>query len=413
MCHVNMDILNSYCRYKYILLSCIFVTLIVIVTLGYVCTDQLCAFNSWTYSQTKYNNWNTLNLKHVVDNMGKPVSFLSHPFAADSDSSRSKSKFSFEDMLKDRGFRFDIKGSDVIVFLHIQKTGGTAFGRHLVSDLALEKPCSCKHGRKKCKCARPDSEGRSWLFSRYSTGWKCGLHADWTELTNCVDSAMDQTEKESSKRRYFYITLLRDPVARFLSEYRHVQRGATWKTARHLCGGRTPTNEELPPCFDGKDWSDVTLQQFINCKSNLAMNRQTRMLADLTLVGCYNQSIMPRRQREVMMLASAKQNLQRMAFFGLCEFQKLSQYLFENTFHLKFRQPFQQLNETRSSLTLNEITEKELQQIQNLNKLDLELYDFAKKLLMERYVKLKFLKIDFESQPQENQIIDQIFGMED
>ena len=28
-------------------------------------------------------------------------------------------------------FEFDIKGSDVIVFLHIQKTGGTAFGKHL------------------------------------------------------------------------------------------------------------------------------------------------------------------------------------------------------------------------------------------------------------------------------------------
>ena len=28
---------------------------------------------------------------------------------------------------------------------------------------------------------------KNWLFSRYSTGWKCGLHPDWTELTGCVD----------------------------------------------------------------------------------------------------------------------------------------------------------------------------------------------------------------------------------
>lgn len=183
--------------------------------------------------------------------------------------------------------------------------------------------------------------------------------------------------------------MIREPVSRFLSEYRHVQRGATWKTARHLCGGRTPTKEELPPCFEGKDWSDVTLQQFMNCKSNLAMNRQTRMLADLTLVGCYNQSVMSQRQREVLMLASAKQNLQRMAFFGLCEFQKLSQYLFENTFHLKFLQPFEQLNETRSSMTLNQISQNDLQRIKNLNKLDLSLYEFAKALLFDRYKRLK------------------------
>ncbi|KAG8195101.1 hypothetical protein JTE90_013579 [Oedothorax gibbosus] len=340
--------------------------------------------------------------------MGKPLSFLSHPLIGKSDMYRMN-KLSFEDMLKEPDFEFDIKGSDVIVFLHIQKTGGTAFGKHLVKNLALEQPCSCKKGRKKCKCSRPHSEDKLWLFSRYSTGWKCGLHADWTELTNCVDSAMDQTERKSSKRRYFYISLLRDPISRFLSEYKHVQRGATWKTARHLCGGRLPTKEELPSCFDGKDWSDVTLEQFLSCKSNLAMNRQTRMLADLTLVGCYNETVMTKRQREVMMLASAKQNLQRMAFFGLCEFQKLTQYLFENTFHLQFLQPFQQLNETRSSATLAEISKEDLQRVKDLNRLDLELYNFAKSLLMQRFTQLKKSNVNYEIEMEGQRIIDQIF----
>ena len=32
------------------------------------------------------------------------------------------------------------------------------------------------------------SGSKNWLFSRYSTGWKCGLHPDWTELTGCVDT---------------------------------------------------------------------------------------------------------------------------------------------------------------------------------------------------------------------------------
>lgn len=198
-------------------------------------------------------------------------------------------------------------------------------------------------------------------------------------------------------------------MARFLSEFRHVQRGATWKTARHLCGGRVPTKEELPPCFEGKDWSDVTLEKFINCKSNLAMNRQTRMLADLTLVGCYNQSMMTKRQREVMMLASAKQNLQRMAFFGLCEFQKLSQYLFENTFHLKFLQPFEQLNETRSSMIINKISEEDLQRIKDLNKLDLALYDFAKALLMDRYKRLNKYEMSKISDYHDENTLNEIF----
>ncbi|XP_015908894.1 heparan-sulfate 6-O-sulfotransferase 3-B [Parasteatoda tepidariorum] len=404
-----MESVFNYFRFRYILTLCISGTILGIFIFGYLCSEQVCAFNSWTYSQTQPSQWNRFSLRNVVDNMGKPLSFLSHPSLAKSDVYNSKSKLSFEDMLNEPDFEFDIKGSDVIVFLHIQKTGGTAFGRHLVRNLALERPCSCLKGKKKCKCSRPHSEDRLWLFSRYSTGWKCGLHADWTELTNCVDSAMDQTEKESSKRRYFYISLLRDPISRFLSEYKHVQRGATWKTAKHLCSGRTPTKEELPPCFEGKDWSDVTLENFMNCKSNLAVNRQTRMLADLTLVGCYNQSVMTERQRNVIMLASAKQNLQRMAFFGLCEFQKITQYLFENTFHLKFLQPFQQLNETHSSLTLSEINENDLQKIKDLNKLDIALYEFAKSLLMQRYNQLKKFKSSIENFSNDGNVIDRMF----
>jgi heparan sulfate 6-O-sulfotransferase HS6ST1 len=50
-------------------------------------------------------------------------------------------------------------------------------------------------------------------------------------------------------------------------------------------------------------------------------------------------------------LASAKTNLERLAYFGLTEEQHLSQYLFQQTFQLEFRVPFQQFNTTHSSLT--------------------------------------------------------------
>lgn len=148
-------------------------------------------------------------------------------------------------MLND-DFTFDMDSHDVMVFLHMQKTGqlflsyshfgitiiniigGTSFGKHLVHDLDLQRPCTCPLTRKRCYCFRPHSN-QSWLFSRYTTGWKCGLHADWTELTNCVDGKLDEIEGTQIKRRYFYITLLREPISRYLSEFRHVQRGATWK----------------------------------------------------------------------------------------------------------------------------------------------------------------------------------------
>lgn len=177
--------------------------------------------------------------------------------------------------------------------------------------------------------------------------------------------------------------MLRDPVSRYLSEWKHVQRGATWKTALHMCDGRPPTQDELPACYSGEDWTGVPLVDFMNCPSNLANNRQVRMLADLSLVGCYNMSSISELERGRLLLASAKANLRNMAFYGLTEFQRKTQYLFERTFGLCFIQPFTQINTTRAASV--GIGEKVRWRIEGLNALDMELYEYAKELFLRRY----------------------------
>jgi len=89
--------------------------------------------------------------------------------------------------------------------------GGTTFGRHLVLHLTAvtgswtgdEGPaCRCpakRRRRRRCDCV--DGDGRRWLFSRDSTGWACGVHADWTELNACVPTALDQLERQRRPRR--------------------------------------------------------------------------------------------------------------------------------------------------------------------------------------------------------------------
>uniref|UniRef100_A0A3P8V157 Heparan-sulfate 6-O-sulfotransferase n=1 Tax=Cynoglossus semilaevis TaxID=244447 RepID=A0A3P8V157_CYNSE len=280
----------------------------------------------------------------------------------DDSSAKLLSKFNFTERDLDRHVEFNIKGDDVIVFLHIQKTGGTTFGRHLVRNIQKEE---------------------SWPFSRFSTGWSCGLHADWTELTNCVPVIMDKKEAQRNKRNFYYITMLRDPVSRYLSEWKHVQRGATWKTALHMCDGRSPTQDELPNCYSGDDWSGVTLTEFMNCPSNLANNRQVRMLADLSLVGCYNMSSMNESQRNNILLSSAMSNLKNMAFYGLTEFQRKTQYLFERTFSLRFISAFTQINSTRAANV--ELSEGLRRRIEELNYLDVQLYEYAKDLFLQRF----------------------------
>jgi len=67
------------------------------------------------------------------------------------------------------------------------------------------------------------------------------------------------------------------------------------------------------------------------CPYNLANNRQTRMLADLSIVGCYNSSLSS-ADRDRLMLASAKHNLQFMPFFMLTEYQKVREINLNDTF---------------------------------------------------------------------------------
>uniref|UniRef100_A0A3B1K8K7 Heparan-sulfate 6-O-sulfotransferase n=1 Tax=Astyanax mexicanus TaxID=7994 RepID=A0A3B1K8K7_ASTMX len=105
----------------------------------------------------------------------------------------------------------------------------------------------------------------------------------------------------------------------------------------------------------------------MDCPYNLANNRQVRMLADLSLVGCYNVSTLPEKKRAQILLESAKKNLRDMAFFGLTEFQRKTQYLFERTFRLRFIRPLSA-------------------RIEELNDLDMQLYDYAWDLFQQRYM---------------------------
>uniref|UniRef100_A0A3Q4HXM9 Heparan-sulfate 6-O-sulfotransferase n=1 Tax=Neolamprologus brichardi TaxID=32507 RepID=A0A3Q4HXM9_NEOBR len=120
-------------------------------------------------------------------------------FADEDLPSKITSRFNFTERDLDRRVDFNIRGDDVMVFLHIQKTGGTTFGRHLVKNIQLEQPCDCLAGQRKCTCHRP-GKAESWLFSRFSTGWSCGLHADWTELTSCVPVVMNKRDKMNTPK---------------------------------------------------------------------------------------------------------------------------------------------------------------------------------------------------------------------
>ncbi|XP_071092858.1 heparan-sulfate 6-O-sulfotransferase 3-B-like [Haliotis cracherodii] len=300
----------------------------------------------------------------------------------------SSAHFSRTDLI--HSFNVSGNGSDVIVFVRIQKTGSTTFVLHMVHDLDIPPWCQCE-GRTKVKCGCYQQWKSNVLFTGERKDHPHIGHADWTVLHAWVKDAMKKRYGRKVKQRHLYVTMVRDPLPRYISEWKHVSRGATWSTTPFLCNGRSPTKEEQPPCFD-VDWKNVTLHEFMECQSNLAVNRQTRMLANLSIVDCYNTSASGWTfdERQYLMLASAKENLKNMAFFGLTEYQELSQILFENTFNLTFTTKFK-TKHLKYTSSAYDLTESDQNRIIHINRFDVILYQYAKDIFFQR---LKYLASD-------------------
>ena len=183
---------------------------------------------------------------------------------------------------------FDPYTTDTMVYIHIQKTGGSEFLEHLVTaQIPLDrvkfpmnnlpsswpKPdtnsqliplcqTSLTGGWKRggdyfgngsvviihhelCPRDWEHPNGDIWLVSEKTTAWSCGVHAFYTDFKRCLQYS--KTPFKNHKRKYkldrsfklqlsrlnhfHYVVILRHPLLRYISEYLHVARGACWARA--------------------------------------------------------------------------------------------------------------------------------------------------------------------------------------
>jgi hypothetical protein len=335
---------------------------------------------------------------------------------------------------------------ELLVFLHIQKTGGSDFDRNIVKNLLIrknnkwERACKFVYSKnasisiqgsddheqllienepkasgitlstttratiastkkikfKKFACPRDnptENQDPNWYFSRQTFGWVCGLHADYSELRSCVGRFYPGL----LDTRVHYFTILREPIKRYISEWQHVARGATWRrrSSNSSSNNSACLMRQFARCLSSFDWQNVTLEEFMACKYNLANNRQTRMLAaydeEFNFCRQSNKSLdefMSSSGEEL--LRRAKQTLDSLAYFALNEYQYLSERLFERSLGyglFKFQKPSKQSNSTIAERIMKDksyFTTVKLQQIRMLNRLDVELYDYALKIFLER-----------------------------
>ena len=327
---------------------------------------------------------------------------------------------------------FDPHGNDTMVYLHVQKTGGSAFLEHMVT---LEQPVFqrvgsalvgraplklCRMGKFKWKrrggfintnhtldihlewCPRNmlNLTDETWLISEKTTGWMCGVHALYVDFIHCLRNVTLVTEFNkmnklkkyyplvSPNRTFHYITLLRHPVLRYLSEYLQTTRGACWPVHDRVCNDEiVTTKKRLPFCADCKRKLESTvhmqesLREYLGCDVIWQNNRLTLALADSELVTCWNTTLYTSEERDKILLESAKQNLLKFAFLGILEFQEESGWLFERTFGMEFgiRPPHLPFNSSVVNLLLLELSVHSslYERVIANNKLDLELYWFA------------------------------------
>ena len=302
-------------------------------------------------------------------------------------------------------YLIDFKKSkdNVLVFLHIQKTGGTALEKKILKQIVGLK-CKCKNNTAKlaCKCLRRN--GIPWIVMRYaiinkSRGWPCGVHPDITALKHCLPLLFKE-QRQYITPKFLYMTQLRDPVERYVSEFRHVQRAKAWEHANLMCNNQQPSSHTFS-CFENMTRDNITLERFLSCDKNLANNRQTRMLADLELVGCYNYSSISIVERDRMLLQSAKKNLKAMTYFSLNERPADSQFVIEKTFNLRFKENWFLLDTGYANEYMKTISESDVLKIKQMNHLDVELYKYAEELFEKRLNFLKGLTLD---EPLDNQI---------
>jgi hypothetical protein len=307
---------------------------------------------------------------------------------------------------------FDIY-KDLLVYIQIQKTGTTEFTKQ-VSELFLYRDSydnnewhpacdqNIKHiqGEIETKsvdlsfnCQRPYEQYDKydpWFYTYRNTHkHECGLHPDYTSLIHCLHN--ENIFPNFNNKKFYYFTKLRDPINRYISEWQNLRRGGLWniKSYKLFCQIRRDL------CFDTKKKAqNLSLESFISCANNPANNRQTKMLA---LYNFKNNECFGEGVSDNDLLQRAKLTIDNLYYFGLNEYQKESAELLikvmscswdEDKLIYKFNEGIYQ-KKTISESKLRYIEPAIIEKIKKNNQLDIQLYNYAKKIFFQKLKKYK------------------------
>eukprot|EP01104_Vermistella_antarctica_P015106 TRINITY_DN4890_c0_g1_i1.p1 TRINITY_DN4890_c0_g1~~TRINITY_DN4890_c0_g1_i1.p1 ORF type:complete len:461 (-),score=68.87 TRINITY_DN4890_c0_g1_i1:145-1527(-) len=255
-----------------------------------------------------------------------------------------------------------------IVFFHIQKTGGTTFSVLLMK--LLECACGSRCGApafQQYRCKGPFN-GR-WFSNLNNIA--CGIHPNYQEFLTCREAGANPR----------FVTIIRDPVTRFISEYYHC----------HPKAAKIRAGSGAKRCWAEYTKGDLelSLDDSVNTLyPHPAANRQTRMLAGYKL-GEWETSVLGNEEHERQALRKAMQRLADMDFVGTNDDLQGALRALAGTYGLPYDEVRHTVARKHNTQTKDDaIPDALMRRIVEINHLDSLLYEYAKRLYAARSKRL-------------------------
>ncbi|KAL6055987.1 Sulfotransferase [Balamuthia mandrillaris] len=277
-----------------------------------------------------------------------------------------------EASISDKVTPITLSPKDLLVHVHLQKSGGKTFNSVLESG--------AKEG--KSSCLSPSFfQGSTWLLSRSTTKWRCGVHPSYTRWNQCLSTKF-------GNRNPLWITQVRHPVERFWHEYLETQGTfqlwhVFWPTD---CGGKViDTRPPDPRKYErGRDppfqGNLEDFKSWASHETNAGRNRQTIMLSTLVPSLCEGGLQLGNPEHERLILEDAKRVL-------LEELHVVGIYEAPTELWQMLRHKFPQLcfEAFPEFVSQQKVPEEVVEMIKEINHLDIELWEFARDLFWRRH----------------------------
>lgn len=252
----------------------------------------------------------------------------------------------FENGLPRVSYRRPIGAGELLFFLHIPKTAGTSLYTLLTEHFQPDE-------------IAPISDEFTW----YNRDEKLDVGP-----YRVMRAHHDLSLQEKIDKHLVTVTMLRDPVQRVISQFNH-----------------SSTHDDA---YDYERIRNMSFEEFLEYDSPVLQcwNQQARMVAG-ALTGNWDNGD---RYKGGEVLERAKLNLKSFAFVGLCERMSDSMRVLSYTFNWPDARPIwvnKRIAE-RKNLT-DQLSPRLLDKVREMNRLDVELYQYAQDLLNERLQEIR------------------------